>query len=100
MKFVGHVDQPAGSITFHTNGHTEVLRLTPEGDVVWRGRKVEGDDEFRAAMMDLRKVLVPAPVNGFVGVERMLGAPQALKVRLNHEPSDQDMQEVYRRLAR
>lgn len=45
-------------LTFHVNPieqPKEVLRIEAGGDVIWRGRKVEGDDEFREAMMDLAK---------------------------------------------
>lgn len=35
--------------------HDEVLRFEAHGDVYWRGRKIEGDDEFREAMVDLAK---------------------------------------------
>jgi hypothetical protein len=45
-------------LTFHIKPieqPKEVLRIEAGGDVIWRGRKVEGDDEFREAMMDLAK---------------------------------------------
>ena len=34
----------------------EVLRIDPKGDVYWKGRLVESDDEFKLAMLDLAKV--------------------------------------------
>ena len=35
----------------------EVLKITADGKIFWNGREVEGDDEFRAAMVDLRNQL-------------------------------------------
>lgn len=34
----------------------EVLHINPKGDVYWKGRLVESDDEFKLAMLDLAKV--------------------------------------------
>lgn len=31
----------------------EVLRIHHDGRVIWRGREVETDDDFRAAMRDM-----------------------------------------------
>lgn len=46
--------------------HTEVLRIQADGDVIWKGRKVESDADFKAAMIDLSKALQngmrPAPL--------------------------------------
>jgi hypothetical protein len=42
-----------------TSGN-EVVRICNNGDVLWKGRLVESDDEFKAAMIDLRDVLVGA----------------------------------------
>ena len=35
----------------------EVFRITPEGRIFWRGREVESDDDFRAAMLGLASTL-------------------------------------------
>lgn len=32
----------------------EVLRIQQDGRIFWKGREVESDEEFRAAMMDVR----------------------------------------------
>ena len=32
---------------------TEVLRIAHDGNVYWRGRLVDSDDEFKQAMLDL-----------------------------------------------
>lgn len=35
----------------------EVLRIQQDGDVIWKGRKVKSDAEFKAAMIDLANVM-------------------------------------------
>ena len=47
---------PANILTINSPG--EVIRIDPEGRLFWRGREVETDDDFRAAMLDLAKRLV------------------------------------------
>lgn len=32
-----------------------ILTITAQGDVLWRDRMIESDDDFRAAMLDLKK---------------------------------------------
>lgn len=34
-------------------GGEEVLKIDHEGNIFWRGREVESDDDFKAAMLDL-----------------------------------------------
>jgi len=34
-----------------------IIMITPEGRIFWKGREVESDDDFRAAMLDLAKKL-------------------------------------------
>ncbi len=36
----------------------EVIKITPEGDIYWRGREVETDDDFKGAMMELAGRLI------------------------------------------
>ena len=35
----------------------EVIRIDHEGRIFWKGREVETDDEFRSAMLGLKKAL-------------------------------------------
>ena len=35
----------------------EVLRIDKDGRIFWKGCEVEGDDEFKAAMLDLHSIL-------------------------------------------
>jgi hypothetical protein len=48
---------PGNSIQFFASPGEAVLVIGPTGDITHRGRKIEGDDEFRAAMLDLSKTL-------------------------------------------
>ena len=36
-----------------SNNMQEVIRIAHDGNVYWRGRLVESDDEFKQAMLDL-----------------------------------------------
>lgn len=36
-----------------SNNMQEVVRIAADGNVYWRGRLVESDDEFKQAMLDL-----------------------------------------------
>jgi hypothetical protein len=36
----------------------EVIKITPEGEVLWNGREIESDDEFKLAMLDLKNCLM------------------------------------------
>jgi hypothetical protein len=45
-------------ITINNTATTEVLRIDPEGRIFWKQREVETDDEFRAAMLELRNALM------------------------------------------
>ena len=36
----------------------EVLRIEPSGKIFWSGREVKTDDDFRAAMIELRNALM------------------------------------------
>ena len=36
-----------------SNNMQEVIRIAHDGNVYWRGRLVESDDEFKRAMLDL-----------------------------------------------
>lgn len=38
-----------------SNNMQEVIRIAADGNVYWRGRLVESDDEFKQAMLDLAK---------------------------------------------
>lgn len=35
----------------------EVIRIDPEGRIFWKGREVETDEDFRAAMLELAYAL-------------------------------------------
>ena len=55
--------EPYVNFSFRDTG--EVLRIDKDGRIFWRGREVESDDEFRAAMLEVRDVMV-----GIMGGER------------------------------
>lgn len=38
---------------------TEVIRIQYDGRIFWKGREVETDDDFRAAMLELRDAMMP-----------------------------------------
>lgn len=42
---------------------TEVIRIAPDGRIFWKGREVETDEQFRAAMLGLKNALMPMPPN-------------------------------------
>lgn len=48
--------QPA-SITFSDTTAQEVLKISNNGDLYWRGRLIETDAELKSAMVDLHSVL-------------------------------------------
>ena len=41
----------------------EIIRIQNDGAILWKGREVESDAEFRSAMIDLKNALVS---NNFV----------------------------------
>jgi hypothetical protein len=41
----------------------EIVRIQDDGTILWKGREVESDAEFRSAMIDLKNALVS---NNFV----------------------------------
>lgn len=45
------------TIACFDKANTEVLRIQQDGDVIWKGRKIESDVEFKAAMIDLANVM-------------------------------------------
>jgi hypothetical protein len=45
------------ALTFNAHGE-QVVAIEQDGSIKWRGREVETDDEFKAAMLDLRAVLL------------------------------------------
>ena len=48
---------PGDILTVRKDPQTEVIRIGPDGRLFWRGREVETDDDFRAAMLDLSAAL-------------------------------------------
>ena len=48
---------PGDILTVRKDPQTEVIRIGPDGRLFWRGREVETDDDFRAAMLDLAAAL-------------------------------------------
>jgi len=59
----------AGTISFEVNnGAREVLRLCPDGKILWNGREVKGDEDFRAAMIDVRD-----SIRNGIGMEQIVG---------------------------
>jgi hypothetical protein len=62
MKDIGHtfgcVDPCAHSINFHgTDINAVILEIKHDGTVLWKGREVESDADFRAAMMEVKRHL-------------------------------------------
>jgi hypothetical protein len=60
MNDIGHtfecVDPFAHSIEFHgTDINQVILQIKPDGTVLWKGREVESDADFRAAMMEVHQ---------------------------------------------
>lgn len=54
--FITATDQSKFATSFF-KANVEVLRIDAEGRIFWRGREVESDDSFRAAMLDLAATL-------------------------------------------
>lgn len=46
-------ESPAPAVMTVTQDGTEVLKICADGRVIWRGREVETDTDFRLAMMDM-----------------------------------------------
>jgi hypothetical protein len=62
MKDIGHtfgcVDPCAHSLNFHgTDIDAVILEIKHDGTVLWKGREVESDADFRAAMMEVKRHL-------------------------------------------
>jgi hypothetical protein len=36
----------------------EGIKITPEGDIFWKGKEIESDDDFKLAMIDLKNCLM------------------------------------------
>lgn len=47
--------QTTKDISFVQGQSVEVLRIASDGKLLWRGREVETDADFRSAMIDLKK---------------------------------------------
>jgi hypothetical protein len=47
----------AGAITFSTPGYPGVVKIESDGRILWRGREVESDADFRSAMIEVRDLL-------------------------------------------
>ena len=47
-----------------TGDSTEVVRIAADGNIYWKGRLVESDDEFKQAMLDLANALKNGYANG------------------------------------
>lgn len=45
-----------GAIIFNTR-EGEALRIEHDGRIFWKGREVEADDQFRAAMIELKEAI-------------------------------------------
>jgi hypothetical protein len=46
------------ALTFNSQGEV-IISIEQDGEIKWRGREIETDDDFKAAMMDLRAVFMP-----------------------------------------
>ncbi len=56
LSFTDH-NKP-GDITFYTGANIERLRICGDGSILWEGRKVETDDDLRAAMRSLSQYML------------------------------------------
>ena len=52
------VDAKADIIKCQLQDGKEVMRIAPDGRIFWKQREVETDDEFRAAMLELKDALM------------------------------------------
>ena len=48
-----YIYKPPAEYGNMSNNMQEVIRIAHDGNVYWRGRLVESDDEFKRAMLDL-----------------------------------------------
>jgi len=48
-------EDSAFTITMFEQNPQEIIRIQYDGRLFWKGREVETDEDFRAAMMDLAK---------------------------------------------
>lgn len=61
----------AYTINFAPNPPETLLTIGPDGKVIWRGKEVVGDAEFRAAMIDLSNHMCgPRPVQTFAATSK------------------------------
>lgn len=35
----------------------EIIKITPEGDIFWKGKEIKSDADFKLAMLDLKDYL-------------------------------------------
>ena len=47
----------ADTFMFGSKNGIPVIKIHNTGVIVWNGKEVEGDDEFKASMLELRKLL-------------------------------------------
>ena len=50
--------KPEYALQISNAGAQEIISIRMDGRVFWRGREVETDDDFRAAMMELNQQLL------------------------------------------
>ena len=48
----------APTLYIYDGQQAEVVRISADGAIFWKGREVETDEDFKAAMMDVRNYLV------------------------------------------
>lgn len=79
-----------------------VLRIAPDGRIFWKQREIETDDEFRAAMLEVRGALMatntapPEPVNAWIAASKALPEidTPVLAMRIHAEPAMYPMMRV------
>ena len=49
---------PTYALQISNAGAQEIISIKMDGRVFWKGREVETDDDFRAAMMELNRQLI------------------------------------------
>ena len=68
------IRQNTNIIEIHNQEQIEVLRIAPDGRIFLKQREVDTDDEFRAAMLELKDALVK---NMMPNAIELTGAPLA-----------------------
>ena len=58
LTIAGSVNSLEPGIVFNVADSHEIIRIENDGRIFWKQREVETDNDFRAAMLDLRDTLM------------------------------------------